>query len=216
MSNGEKSKKRDKKSEETSSEQKDDSYLRTYSKNLENKIRVLDAKYQLLKNEKIRLEREVKSIKTELDRMRRPPLLSAIIIKMLKNGRVLTKSSAGPEFFVNYSKNVSPEDLQPGARVAINQRTFQIVEVIKDENNEQRAAYSALKAWQGFDYEVKVIEVQEWREITSDLQTNFYIRVNKLEDLIQIAKYYRIPVIFKKSDEYIGIYYNTPLFWFKP
>lgn len=51
----------------------DDSYLISYIKHLERKIRALEAENQLVESEKIRLDCEVRSLKTELDRMRHSP-----------------------------------------------------------------------------------------------------------------------------------------------
>lgn len=188
--------------------------LLSYSKDLERKIRNLEAEKQLIESEKIRLDREVQSIKTELDRMRQPPLLTACVVKKLKDGRIIVRSSTGPEFIVKYTKNISPDDLKPGVHIALNQRTFSIVEII--EESEGPPPYNALRAWQGFEFEVKIIEVEDWPGITADLEKHFYIRIKSIEDLIEIAKYYRIPMIFKKIEEYIAIYYDTPLFWYKP
>ncbi|MFX1295389.1 MAG: proteasome-activating nucleotidase [Promethearchaeota archaeon] len=108
----------------------DDSYLISYTKHLERKIRALEAEKQLIESEKIRLDREVRSIKTELDRMRQPPLVTADVIDTLEDGRIIVKSTTGPQFVVKYSKSISKTELPPGTRVALNQRTFSIVEVL--------------------------------------------------------------------------------------
>ena len=108
----------------------DDSYLISYTKHLERKIRALEAEKQLIESEKIRLDREVRSIKTELDRMRQPPLVTADVVDILTDGRIIVKSTTGPQFVVKYSKSISKDDLTPGTRVALNQRTFSIVEIL--------------------------------------------------------------------------------------
>ncbi|TFG04964.1 MAG: AAA family ATPase [Promethearchaeota archaeon] len=108
----------------------DDSYLISYTKHLERKIRSLEAEKQLIESEKIRLDREVRSIKSELDRMRQPPLVTADVVDLLDDGRIVVKSSTGPQFVVKYSSKILQEKLTPGARVALNQRTFSIVEVL--------------------------------------------------------------------------------------
>jgi proteasome regulatory subunit len=110
--------------------EEDDSYLISYTKHLERKIRALEAEKQLIESEKIRLDREVRSIKTELDRMRQPPLVTADVVDILEDGRIIVKSTTGPQFVVKYSKSISRDDLTAGTRVALNQRTFSIVEVL--------------------------------------------------------------------------------------
>ncbi len=110
--------------------EEDDSYLISYTKHLERKIRALEAEKQLIESEKIRLDREVRSIKTELDRMRQPPLVTADVVDILEDGRIIVKSTTGPQFVVKYSKSISRDELTAGTRVALNQRTFSIVEVL--------------------------------------------------------------------------------------
>jgi proteasome regulatory subunit len=111
-------------------EDEDDSYLISYTKHLERKIRALEAEKQLLESEKIRLDREVRSIKTELDRMRQPPLVTADVVDVLDDGRIVVKSTTGPQFVVKYSSKIPKDKMPPGTRVALNQRTFSIVEVL--------------------------------------------------------------------------------------
>ena len=190
----------------------DDSYLISYTKHLERKIRSLEAEKQLIENEKVRLDREVQSIKTELNLMRQPPLVTAQVIKYLEDDRIIVKSSTGPRFVVKYSKSISKEELPVGTWVALNQRTFSIVEIIPKPD---QTRYSAAHAWSGLPYEVKIIEVEEWNEIIPNLEKSFFIRLKSLEDLMEIARNYQIPIIFKKDEEYIAINYDTPLFWYK-
>ncbi len=111
-------------------EEEDDNYLISYTKHLERKIRTLEAEKQLLESEKIRLDREVRSIKTELDRMRMPPLVTADVVDVLDDGRIIVKSTTGPQFVVKYSSKIPKEKMPPGTRVALNQRTFSVVEVL--------------------------------------------------------------------------------------
>ncbi len=111
-------------------EDQEDNYLVSYTKHLERKVRSLEAEKQLIESEKIRLDREVRSIRTELDRMRQPPLVTGDVVDVLEDGRIVVKSSTGPQFIVKYLKSISKDDLPPGTRVALNQRTFSIVEVL--------------------------------------------------------------------------------------
>ena len=46
------------------------------------------------------------------------------------SGKVIVKSSTGPSFVVNPSRKVKNENLTPGMRVALNQRTFAIMEIL--------------------------------------------------------------------------------------
>ncbi len=112
-------------------EGKDGEYLITYTRHLEKRLRNLETEKQLLDAERLRLEQELHSLRNEIDRLREPPLVSATIIDFLDDkGRAIVKSSTGPSFVVNASRKVKNEKLSPGMRVALNQRTFAIMEVL--------------------------------------------------------------------------------------
>ena len=112
-------------------ETKDGEYLITYTRHLEKRLRNLETEKQLLDAERLRLEQELHSLRNEIDRLREPPLVSATIIDFLDDkGRAIVKSSTGPSFVVNASRKVKNEKLVPGMRVALNQRTFAIMEVL--------------------------------------------------------------------------------------
>jgi proteasome regulatory subunit len=116
-----------KKREET----KDGEYLITYTRHLEKRLRNLETEKQLLDAERMRLEQELNGLRSEIDRLREPPLVSATVIDLLdETGKVIVKSSTGPSFVVNASRKVKNEKLAPGMRVALNQRTFAIMEVL--------------------------------------------------------------------------------------
>ena len=112
-------------------ETKDGEYLITYTRHLEKRLRNLETEKQLLDAERLRLEQELHSLRNEIDRLREPPLVSATIIDFLdEKGRAIVKSSTGPSFVVNTSRKVKNEKITPGTRVALNQRTFAIMEVL--------------------------------------------------------------------------------------
>ena len=105
-------------------------------RNLMWKVRKLEKDKVLTENEKIRLEREVKSLRAEVERFRSPPLVLATINEIIDDTRMTVKSSTGPNFLINYSKFLDPKLLQPGARVALNQQTFGVVEVLPSEKDD--------------------------------------------------------------------------------
>jgi len=110
---------------------KDGEYLITYTRHLEKRLRNLETEKQLLDAERLRLEQELHSLRNEIDRLREPPLVSATVIDILdEKGRAIVKSSTGPSFVVNASRKVKNEKLESGLRVALNQRTFAIMEVL--------------------------------------------------------------------------------------
>jgi proteasome regulatory subunit len=71
-------------------------------RNLMWKVRKLEKDKVLIENEKMRLDREVKSLRGEIERFRSPPLVIATVTEVLDDGRVVVKSSTGPNFVIGY------------------------------------------------------------------------------------------------------------------
>ena len=106
----------------------------TIERNLTWEVRKLEKDKVLLENENLRLDREVKSLKSEINRFRTPPLVLATVSELLDDNKTVVKSSTGPSFLLKYSdKDASKMEI--GARVALNQQTFSIVEVITSEKD---------------------------------------------------------------------------------
>jgi proteasome regulatory subunit len=113
-----------------SSEGQDTSYLLNYTRHLERQTRRLEKEKQVVEGERLRLQREVNNLRSEMDRLRAPPLFAGNLIEVVTDGRAVVKSSTGPQLIVNVSSKIDKEDLKPNARVALNQRSFAIVEVL--------------------------------------------------------------------------------------
>lgn len=78
----------------------------------------------------LRLQKELKRLKAELERLKAPPLIIGQIKDMLADGRVVVKSSTGPDFIVNISDYVPKENVEVGARVALNKQTLAVMGVL--------------------------------------------------------------------------------------
>src|SRR3990172_1650914 len=83
-----------------------------------------------LEMEMLRLQKEIKRLKTELDRLNAPPLIIGTIRDVLADGRVIVKSSTGPDFIVNCAEYVAKENILVGARVALNKQTLAVMGVL--------------------------------------------------------------------------------------
>ncbi|MCI5867318.1 MAG: proteasome-activating nucleotidase [Methanosphaera sp.] len=103
-------------------------------RNLTWEIRKLEKDKVLLENENLRLDREVKSLKNEISRYRAPPLVIATVTEILGNNEAVVKSSTGPSFLIRYSDK-DAKKMEIDARVALNQQTFAIVDVISSEKD---------------------------------------------------------------------------------
>src|SRR2546428_9954433 len=75
-----------------------------------------------------RLQKEIRRLKQELDRLKSPPLIIGNIRDILADGRVVVKSSTGPDFIVNAADYIAKENLVVGARVALNNQTLAVMD----------------------------------------------------------------------------------------
>ena len=92
--------------------------------------RRLEDEKRFVESERIRYEREVRRLRSEIERLRSPPLIVGYISDVLEDGKVVVKSSTGPKFVVNTSQYLNKDELQPGTRVALNQQTLAIINVL--------------------------------------------------------------------------------------
>jgi len=99
------------------------------------RVRWLEDKKRSIENENIRLEREVRRLRSELERLRTMPLVIGTIQDVLENGKIIVKSTTGPNFVVNTSQFIDEKNLVPGARVAMNQQSFAVVDVLPIEKD---------------------------------------------------------------------------------
>jgi len=113
----------------------EEAYVTDYIRNLEQRIRTLEHEKRAMESEYVRIERELRSLRAEFDRLRTPPLVAATLLDTLSDGRAVVRSSTGPHFIVGVSQLIKQEDLKPGARVALNQRTFSIMEILPSKKD---------------------------------------------------------------------------------
>jgi len=95
----------------------------------------LEFERRSLEAEQARMEHELRELRAELDRLRMPPLVAATLLDTLPDGRAIVRSSAGPHFVVGVSQFIKPEEMKPGVRVALNQRTYGIMEVLPSKKD---------------------------------------------------------------------------------
>ncbi len=99
------------------------------------RVKWLEDKKRVLENEKIQLDREVRRLRSELERLRTMPLVIGTVVDTLGNGKVVVRSSTGPHFVVNSSQFIDKSSLLPGTRVAMNQQSFAVVDVLPVEKD---------------------------------------------------------------------------------
>jgi proteasome regulatory subunit len=79
---------------------------------------------------RIQYERELRKLRSELEKLRAAPLIIGTVIEVLDNKRVEVKSSTGPRFVVNYSQFIDTKEIVPGAQVGMNQQSLAVVSVL--------------------------------------------------------------------------------------
>ena len=108
-------------------------------KQLEDDFRKLQEQTQDLINERAHLESEIRSIKKRANRLdeevrslKSPPLIVGHLEDILDQERGIVRSSNGTVFQVGLNQRLSPDVLKPGVRVALNQDTLAVIEVLHD------------------------------------------------------------------------------------
>lgn len=92
--------------------------------------RRIEGEKRFVESEMLRLQKEMKRLKAELERLKAPPLIIGQIKDVLSDGRVVVKSSTGPDFIVNISDYVPRDNIEVGARVALNKQTLAVMGVL--------------------------------------------------------------------------------------
>lgn len=122
----------------------DDNQIREFSEKMSERIASLEERNDKLletarraegekryvETELVRLQKELRRLKQELDRLKSPPLIIGNIRDVLADGRLVVKSSTGPDFIVNAADYITKENLVVGARVALNKQTLAVMGVL--------------------------------------------------------------------------------------
>jgi len=93
-------------------------------------IRRVEGEKRYVESELFRLQKDLKRMRAEMERLKSPPLIIGSVKDILSDGRVIVKSSTGPDFIVSTSEYVPMEDLIPGARVSLNKQTLAIMGIL--------------------------------------------------------------------------------------
>ena len=83
-----------------------------------------------LRDEVRSLTKEVQRLTVELEKIKHPPLIVGSVIDVLADGRVVIKSSTGPNFVVPVAEFVEKPALQTGTRVSLSQNNLTVVGIL--------------------------------------------------------------------------------------
>ena len=94
---------------------------------------------QQLINERTTLEAEMRTLRKRIERLdenvnllKMPPLIVGHLQDILDHERAIVRSSNGTVFQVSLNQRLDPDMLKPGTRVALNQDSLSVVEVLSE------------------------------------------------------------------------------------
>ncbi len=143
-------------------------------------VRYLEDRVQQLEAEVEFLRRELNYYKGEIDKLLAAPLVEAVLLELMDDGRAIVRSSAGPTLVVNVSGTVDPSKLKPGVHVALNQRGSTIVEVLPIVE----------------DYYVRAMEVDERPKVRFKDVGGLHEQIRELREVVELPL--RAPELFSK------------------
>ena len=156
-------------------------------KKLEQDYKNLHDEAQTLINERAHLESEIRSLKKRANRLdeevrslKNPPLIIGHLEDVLDYERGIVRSSNGTVFQVSLNQRLSPEILKPGVRVALNQDTLAVIEVLHD-------------AW---DPMVSGAEMTDKPEVTYESVAGLEEQVTSVKEAIELPL--TSPELFRK------------------
>lgn len=144
-----------------------------YVKYLEDRVHQLEAEVEFLR-------RELNYYKGEIDKLMASPLVEAVLLELLDDGRAVVRSSTGPTLVVNVSGFIDVTKLKPGIHVALNQRGSAIVEVLPIVE----------------DYFVKAMEVDEKPKVSFKDVGGLHEQVRELKEVVELPL--KVPELFSR------------------
>ncbi len=155
-----------------------------FSRYLMDRIKMLEERNNLLKeqankielekrfteSQKLKYERELRQLKSELERLKSPPMVVGNVMDVLENGKVIIRSSTGPQFVVGSSQFIDSSELVAGARVSLNYQTLAVIDILPSSRDPFVNGMEVIKA-PDFSYsdigglEEQIREVRETVEL---------------------------------------------------
>ncbi len=106
----------------------------------------IELEKRFTESQKLKYERELRQLKSELERLKVPPLVVGSIVDVLENGRVVIRSSTGPQFVVGSSQFINSSELVVGARVSLNYQTLAVIGVLPSSRDPYVSAMEVIES----------------------------------------------------------------------
>ncbi len=98
-------------------------------------IRTLEKRVKELEAERDNLRRELRYYRSEVQKLTEAPNIEAIVLDVLPDGRVVVKSTTGPNLVVKVSNKIDVRSLKPGMHVALNGRGSAIIDILPERED---------------------------------------------------------------------------------
>ncbi len=112
---------------------------------LKRRIRQLELQVRTLEADKERLERELSRLRMEMSRMRQPPNFAGTLLEVLDDDRAIVQNFNGPRFVVRIAPWIERDKLRPGARVALDQRTMAVIELLPSQKDPRVLGFEVIE-----------------------------------------------------------------------
>ena len=143
----------------------------------------IEAEKRYAESQKLKFERELRQLRSELERVKTAPLIVGTIVDVLENGKLIVRSSTGPQFVVGLSKFIKESELEAGVQVAMNQQTLAVIGILPTSRS----------------HLVRGVEVIESPDVD-------YSQIGGLEDQIrELREAVELPLTKPEAFEKIGI-----------
>ena len=159
--------------------------LRKDYENLSNTAQTILSEKLLLESEFAQLKKRTKRLDDELRNIKTPPLVVGHI-QDLVNDNAVVRSSNGSIFLVSVNRMLNLDDLTPGTRVALNQETLSVIEILGD-------------SW---DPLVSSAEIIDYPDVTYDSIGGLEKQIRELKESIELP--------FEKPAEFIKFGISPP------
>src|SRR5688572_11253196 len=120
-------------------------HLQSRNAELRDEKRKATTETKHLREEVRSMTREVQRLTVELEKVKHPPLVVGSVLDTLVDGRVVIKSSTGPNFVVPVADFVDRAKLTPGTRVSLSQANLTVVGILPSSKDSLVLATEVVK-----------------------------------------------------------------------
>ncbi|MFV2016239.1 MAG: AAA family ATPase, partial [Candidatus Heimdallarchaeota archaeon] len=106
-----------------------------FAQNLQLRLKNLKREQRAIVRQNKDFQKLLKDSLSEINKIKRTPLVVATVQEVLDDGKVIIKTTTGQTLLVNHSSQIDQKDLVPGIRCALNQRHLNIIELLYNIND---------------------------------------------------------------------------------